>query len=374
MKKFIYTAIALAAVAVGCTKSNIVDVPAEQKTPIAFDTYNGRVPVTRAEEITKDNIESIQVTGFHVPTGGSADYTKTYMNPPAVTREKSGEAWGSWGYSPLSYWPASGTLEFVAYGSNTPRVEAAAAGKLVAVNGSYANFTYTVPTTVAAQEDLIAAGKDSYQGTTTVTFKMKHLLSRVGFKLQTVGSGTSVTISEVSLNGKFVNNGTVNLATGTAITPKAGADLTAADYTTSYSLFAAGESFGITKEESAANGTPIFARYTSDGEGGSTTNTDNSDRYMMIMPGTVADNDQAVDEIGTTPYIQVTYKLGDGTPQTKKLPLVDESGENWEFAAGTAYEFIFKVSISAIEFTGEVVDWDEDINGDTIVNEDDYID
>lgn len=373
MKKFIYTAIALAAVAVGCTKSNIVDVPAEQKTPIAFDTYNGRVPVTRAVEITQDNIESIQVTGFHVPTGGSADYTKTYMNP-TVTREKSGETWGPWGYSPLSYWPASGTLEFVAYGSNTPRAEAAAEGKLVAVDGSYANFTYTVPATVAAQQDLIAAGKDSYQGTTTVTFKMKHLLSRVGFKLQTVGSGTSVTISEVSLHGKFVNNGTVNLATETAITPKAGAGLTSADYTTSYSLFAAGESFGITKEESAADGTPIFARYTSDGEGGSTTNTDNSDRYMMIMPGTVADNDQAVDEeIGTTPYIQVTYKLGDGTPQTKKLPLVD-GDVNWNFAAGTAYEFIFKVSISAIEFTGEVVDWDEDINGDGKEDADDYID
>lgn len=374
MKKFIYTAIALAAVAVGCTKSNIVDVPEEQKTPIAFDTYNGRIPVTRAEEITQDIISSIQVTGFHVPTSGSADYTKTYMNP-TVTRKKSGDTWGSWGYSPLSYWPASGTLEFVAYGSNTPRVEAASEGKLVAVDGSYANFTYTVPTTVAAQEDLIAAGNGSYQGTTTVTFAMKHLLSRVGFKLQTVGSGTSVTISEVSLNGKFVNNGTVNLATGTAITPKAGADLTAADYTTSYSLFAAGEYFGITKQESAADGTPIFARYTSDGEGGSTTNTDNSDRYMMIMPGTVADNDQAVDgEIGKTPYIQVTYKLGDGTPQTKKLPLVDESGENWDFAAGTAYEFIFKVSISAIEFEGEVVKWDEDIDGDGDEDEDDYID
>lgn len=363
MKKFIYTAIALAAVAVGCTKSNIVDVPAEQKTPIAFDTYNGRVPVTRAVEITKDNIESIQVTGFHVPTGGgSADYTKTYMNP-TVERKKSGDGWGSWGYAPLSYWPASGTLEFVAYGSNTPRVEAAAAGKLVAVDGSYANFTYTVPTTVAAQEDLIAAGKGSYQGTTTVTFKMKHLLSRVGFKLQTVGSGTSVTISEVSLNGKFVNNGTVNLATGTAITPKAEADLTAADYTTSYSLFAAGESFTIASDESATDGTPIFASGKSE-----------ADRYMMIMPGTVADNEQAVDgEIGTTPYIQVTYQLGDGTPQTKKLPLVD-GDVNWNFAAGTAYEFIFKVSISAIEFTGEVVEWDEDIDGDGDVDEDDYID
>lgn len=358
MKKFIYTAIALAAVAVGCTKSNIVDVPAEQKTPIAFDTYNGRVPVTRAVEITKDNIEKIYVTGFQEKDKAAA-YGSYYMNPENGL-VKSGDKWT---YDPLSYWPVSGTLEFVAYGSNTPRVEVAEEGKLVAVDGSFANFTYTVPEATAAQQDLIAG----YVGPTSatsdkVTFTMKHLLSRVGFKLQTVGSGTSVTISEVSLHGKFVNNGTVNLATGTAITPKA-ADLTDADYTTSYSLFAAGESFGITKEESATDGTPIFASGKSE-----------ADRYMMIMPGTVADNEQAVDEeIGTTPYIQVTYKLGDGAPQTKKLPLVDGDA-NWNFAAGTAYEFIFKVSISAIEFTGEVVDWDEDINGDTIVNEDDYID
>ena len=361
MKKFIYTAFALAAVAVGCTKSNIVDVPAEQNTPIAFDTYNGRVPVTRAEEITQGTISSIQVTGFHVPTGGSADYTKTYMNP-TVTRTLTGENWGPWGYNPLSYWPATGTLEFVAYGSNTPRVETAADGKLVAIGGSYANFTYRVPETVAAQEDLIAAGKGSnYEENGKVTFEMKHLLSRVGFKLQTVGSGTSVTISEVSLNGKFVNNGTVDLSTGTAIVPKS-TELASTDYTTSYSLFAEGETFSISSDESAAEGAPIFANGKSE-----------ADRFMMLMPVTVADNDAKIDdEIGTAPYIQVKYQLGSGAEQTKKLPL-KKDGVNWTFAPGTAYEFVFRVSISAIEFTGEVVDWDEDINGDRKVDADDYI-
>ena len=138
---------ALVAVAVGCTKSGLVAVPQAQKTPIAFETYNGRIPVTKAEEITRDNIDKIQVTGFHVSADGSVSYTSTYMNPE-VSRTYAEGAWGNWGYSPLSYWPATGDLEFVAYGANTPRADSGA-GNLIPVGGSYAKFTYTVPETVA---------------------------------------------------------------------------------------------------------------------------------------------------------------------------------------------------------------------------------
>ena len=116
MKKIINIALALATLTIACTKSDVVDIPVSQKTPIIFDTYNGRVPVTKAIEITKDNISSIQVTGFQVAEGATAaaSYAAYYMNP-VVTRTKTNNSWGNWGYESLMYWPATGSLEFVAY-------------------------------------------------------------------------------------------------------------------------------------------------------------------------------------------------------------------------------------------------------------------
>lgn len=359
MKKLTYILIALSTLAFSCTKSNIVDVPEAQKTPIAFDTYNGRIPVTKASEITQDNIESIQVTGFHVPTGGSADYTKTYMNPPAVTREESG-----WIYSPLSYWPASGTLEFVAYGSNTPRVEVAAEGKLVAVDGSFANFTYTVPEATAAQQDLIAG----YVGPTSatsdkVTFTMKHLLSRIGFTLKTLGTGADVTIKAIELHGNFINTGAVNLA---AAIPAINTDdyVDKSDYTTnSYSLFASGEYFQTKEGDTATEGVEIFARYTSSG---SAESTNNSNRYLMVIPGEITkaidvddtNNNQATDDI-VDPYIKVVYQLSGASEQKAIIPFKKEDGNNWNLTAGLAYEFVLTVSVAQIDFTGSVEPWDE---------------
>lgn len=368
MKKLAYAIIALTVLAFSCTKSNIVDVPEAQKTPIAFDTYNGRIPVTKASEITQGNISSIQVTGFHIPTGGSADYTKTYMNP-TVTREKSGETWGSWVYSPLSYWPASGTLEFVAHGTNTPRFEATddkqtpSNGDLVPVNGSYVNFTYTVPEATADQQDLIAAyvAPTSTQG--TVSLNMKHLLSRIGFTLKTLGTGADVTIKAIELHGNFINTGAVNLA---AEIPAINTDdyVENSDYTTnSYSLFASGEYFQTKEGDTATEGVEIFARYTSSG---STESTNNSNRYLMVIPGEITkaidvddtNNNQDTDDI-VDPYIKVVYQLSGATEQKAIIPFKKADGSNWILTAGLAYEFVLTVSVAQIDFTGSVEPWDE---------------
>ena len=44
MKKLIYSVIALAAVAVGCTKSEMIETPDFGGQAITFDTYIGKVP------------------------------------------------------------------------------------------------------------------------------------------------------------------------------------------------------------------------------------------------------------------------------------------------------------------------------------------
>lgn len=366
MKRLIYTTIALAAVTIGCTKSNIVDVPEAQKTPIAFDTYNGRVPVTKATEITQSTISEIQVYGFHTPANGTVSYTSTYMDP-VVWRpyDETAEEWSDWRYSPLSYWPASGTLEFVAHGTNTPRAESGA-GNLVPVDGSYANFTYTVPTAAADQEDLIAGHVAATSATSDkVTFTMSHLLSRIGFTLMTLGTGSDVTINTIELHGNFINTGAVNLATTTPAINTDDYDEDSNYITNSYSLFSSGEFFKTKNGDKATEGVEIFARYTSDGNGGSTESTDNSNRYLMVIPGEITEAVDADDTDGdgdktdlVAPYIKVVYQLSGASEQKAIIPFKQKDGNNWDLTAGKAYEFVLTVSVAQIDFTGSVEDWD----------------
>ena len=51
MKKYIFTAIVFATAALGCTKSNLVELPQSQETPITFEVYNGKTPISKATSI-----------------------------------------------------------------------------------------------------------------------------------------------------------------------------------------------------------------------------------------------------------------------------------------------------------------------------------
>ena len=80
---------------------------------------------------------------------------------------------------------------------------------------------------------------------------------------------------------------------------------------------------------------------------------------MMIMPSTQAttgteDAEGNVTYEGGLPgaYIEVHYQLTEADPQKARVSL-----DGWNFAAGKSYNFIFKVSTSAIEFEVEVQDW-----------------
>lgn len=404
MKKLIYSILALGLVTTSCTKSDLVEAPQSQETLITFSTYNGKIPVTRAGEITNENIENLNVVGF---LNGSYSTDEPYM-VRTLTKEGS-----TWTYSPLMYWPYSGTLDFVAYGTNTPIAASGSteAGKLISsADKPYTKFTYTVPTAVASQQDLIVCDTQSSieNGKEAVTLNVKHLLSKVGFKLQTVGSGTTVVIKSVELYGDFKTTGIIDLTKQdegeTDVYPmietKSGSTIDGTT-TTPYSLFASSsESF-----TAVANNTPqpifdnhgVIAPETNDemdeeekkeaiaAAEAATAQLHASaeaNRYMMIMPCTVGPNSTRLnDEIGTNPYMKVTYVLG-GTEKTSYLALgVTESGDDgsslftpWTFEAGKAYEFIFKVSISEIKFTGTMTDWDGDLNGDGKVDEEDYID
>ncbi len=400
MKKLIYSILALGLVTTSCTKSDLVEAPQSQETPITFSTYNGKIPVTRAGEITNENIENLNVVGF---LNGSYSTDEPYM-VRTLTKEGS-----TWTYYPLMYWPYSGTLDFVAYGTNTPIAASGSteAGKLISsADKPYTKFTYTVPTAVASQQDLIVCDTQSSieNGKEAVTLNVKHLLSKVGFKLQTIGSGTSVVIKSVELYGDFKTTGEIDLTKVNSgddsnypmIESKSGST-----GTTPYSLFASSSEYFTASAVNTAQ--PIFdnsdvitptitdgmneedkaaAEEAAAEETAELHALSEAKRYMMIMPGTVGSNSASPNaEIGEKPYMKVVYVLGT-TEKTAYLPLGTTASDNdggsvftpWTFEAGKAYEFIFTVSISEIKFTGTMTPWDGDLNGDGEVNEEDYID
>lgn len=471
MKKTLLFIVALASVAIGCTKSEVVKAPGHNKE-IKFATYVGKTPVTKAvsgdlaylqsftseqtpsfhvnafihTEVGRDdatdllNIEGISMSGAYmdkdvwwvssesqlgipeetttlkvifseavdqptldgtyagdgtIPAGWSDAYspranwyatsslstttaedgsTTTAWGAwaiTAITYENNANALGNWDYPGTVYWPdanSSRKLAFSAYSLNvkdniefkTPNAEG------VTEDTPYSSFTYTVPQSVAAQNDLLVTPLIPNQGIsttgdyTTVGLTFKHVLSRIGFSLiaNRDDDDIDVTIKSVTLNGSFPSKGTVDLHT---LAPEIKA-LTGDEHT-SYSLF---ESLDAGRYEcciwtSQIDRQPIYANtvYTPAAKEVDTTTGEETikepekfeaktdavaaNRYMMLIPTT----------LGADAHILVKYQLTDADEQTAKISLAD-----WKFDAGKSYDFVFKVSTSAIGFYVEVSPWD----------------
>ena len=382
MKRFYFIAVALTALAVGCTKSNLVDLPETLETPIAFEPYAGKTPTTKASVMTGAILETYnddETPAFHVTAFIPNEYSKPYMDKdvwceaPSSTQTTPATP-ATWKYSGMAYWPES-KLQFVAYGLNADK-ELPAGSQTSTIEfapNSLTQFTYTVSDLVSDQEDLIVADsleRASLNGT-AVNLQFQHLLSKVGFSLQTnQQNDVVVTIKKVELKGNFFKTGTVNML-------KKGDDLKVATTgeatSTSYSLFGelgtdnsiksynpdATESADYLCFQGASVGpntsTPIYASHsltTTVAEGVKTetitanASADANNRYMMLIPCTP----------GTTASkatIDVIYQLTDAEEQKAKVELP----ESFVFEKGKGYEFVLKVSTMAVSFQVEVIDW-----------------
>jgi len=433
MKKALFIIVALASVAIGCTKSEVVKAPGRGRE-IKFDTYVGKTPMTKAESADLAYVQrelaaggGFQVYAFlhnyiepttQTPAEGEEifDGSDTYVDPtsvgvstaymdkvvtwvgPVEADPENGieAANGYWDYDGVVYWPdhtTSRKLAFAAYGLNVKDNIVWDNDPTVAENErtghpegqSYTKFTYTVPSAVAEQKDLLVApflpnqGLSENQDAKPVSINFKHLLSRVGF--QVVANQTTddvqIKIQEIKLVGNFPTTGKVDLKGTGVITPNT-ADTD--PFQTEYTFFPGDEYFITTSNEDP---TDIFANkiYVDDPEGTAgedgtlpkveEDNSDASNRYMMIMPSQQAkhmvyneDGSPALDADGnvtyvdgqTLPgaYIEVHYQLTDAEPQKARVSL-----DNWTFAPGKSYVFVFKVSTYSIQFDVTVDNWNE---------------
>ena len=408
MKRFFFTVIALAAVAVSCTKSGILESPHTYESPISFEPYTGKAPVTKATIETSETIKSgFRVLGFVEDNNNNAiTATSPYLRKFVSFGDHDGDKGtaqtptpDTWFYSGAMYWPEGKELTFVAYGLNVNGTPAEAKGandaylegdaanvtgevKFAQDNSNYTSYTYTVGATAADHKDLVISpamrnckssdpSGDGATGNTKVNVHLYHVLSRIGFKVtvdadyvvkdendtpSTEYSTRKVTIKNVSLTGVFTTEGTYNLLEAVGFNDSGEVEYgTPTDPQTSevtaptYSLFASGQSFEVTPTNGGT-----YEIYDNSGNDAADA-TALLNRYMMIIPGNPGD----------AAAVNVTYQIEGGAETNVSLPL------DITFAAGKAYEFVFTVSNVAVGFDVTVDIWDTDVNENDNMDDDD---
>ena len=405
MKKALFFIVALASVAIGCTKSEVIKAPGRGRE-IKFDNYVGKTPVTRAESVDLDYLkrDSVQVYAFlhnyvepttQVPEGeevykGDDVYVDVSGIPTNSAYLDKVLTWDTdnskWDYPGVVYWPdysKSRKLAFAAYALNVEKLIEWDEDPNVPYNEksghpegqSYTKFTYTVPDAVKDQKDLLVTpflpnqGLDENANAQAVQLNFKHLLSRVGFQVVANQDGdVDIDIKEITLHGNFPTQGKVNLKGSGVIDPITSEDDANAKYVTKYDFFPTDNYFTTKSSENPVN---IFENIIvssktelTDGEGETqiteTESDDDSNRFMMIMPSVQSKNDadgDGVYELDTEnglpgAYIEVVYQLTDADVQTARVSL-----DGFRFDAGKSYTFRFKVSTLSIEFDVTVDSW-----------------
>ena len=440
MKRFFFTAIAIAAVAVSCTKSGLLETPKTYQDPITFEPYSGKATLTKATVADDATIrDGFRVIGFE-ETSGNITVSDTYLRKVVKGELSQGtDPTTTWDYVGDMYWPETNKMTFVAYGLNMyddvlvgEDGDISAASSLFTMGttddgkNDYTNFTYTVPSTVADQVDLLISpalkgciSEDAcgeFDGATkakVVNLKFYHVLSRIGFKIETSNitvTGTSattskVTVKDVKLYGAFIPSAQYDLTKAvtieevtneetnekeTKVVYSTEDDGNPVSVSTIYSLFDTNkEGFDNTKHPAfvtdGTKGTKTFDIYanasydatTAYAEPTADEDASSDNRYMMIIPCTVGDYVS-----GTTtkaPYIEVTYQITGAAEQTATLPLPKvkvtkdgkEQDSNFIFAPGKAYEFVFTISTDAVGFGVTVDPWDTDLNDNNNLADDD---
>lgn len=152
---------------------------------------------TRGSKFTKEQLNSMRVWGTLTPTSGDPI---TYIDGNIYTKGTNDE----FTTTEVYLWPGSGTLKFDVF-ANLP--------DNVTINNNensvVTSITYTAPTDVANQKDIIYASASvsgDYGQAVPLTFE--HILAAVNFKVGTIAHGT---IKSITLKGVY-NTGIYNFS------------------------------------------------------------------------------------------------------------------------------------------------------------------
>ena len=217
MKKSIFLSVLALAAVVSCQKSEIVDSKYGNEA-IGFETYAGRDAQTKATVVTGSNIKTAGLYGFYTAAKKWSDATGEIANPtPNLWANAEITNTGNWAPSQKRYWTnATDYYSFLAYSPY-----ATTENGLSVTTGANPTVTYTVPTTLSSQVDLLYANDASHINThkptgdsKLVTLKFNHALSRISVWANETHPDYTYTITSLSLTGSFTEKATFNLKNG----------------------------------------------------------------------------------------------------------------------------------------------------------------
>lgn len=166
---------------VSCSTDDVPTDPAVERAGREI-RFTASTDLSRADQ-TVNTLKSFNVYAYI----GSATNPKLFMDNVTVTKN----ATNVWTYSPVEYWPASGSLDFYAY---APDEWIGSASPIAPV--SYDNSEGLTDILYAVSTDLSGNnGSPNAQ----VLFNFRHALAKVSVKLSSTNTGLKVRVSNVAL-------------------------------------------------------------------------------------------------------------------------------------------------------------------------------
>lgn len=340
----------------GCAKSDVLG-PESVNEQIGFETYIGRDAETKAASYGRDALPAtIGVYGFYF----GADAWSTTATPNLWTNLQL-EADKNWavpeGYE--KYWVNNqDNYTFLSYAPYTPYATDAAENVLVASTGANPFVTYTVPTNLTKQIDLLYSNNNQVAHKpatgTAVTLQHKHALSRLTVKASAEVAPYAYTfhVKEISITGNFNTKGDLNLYNGTW------SNLTNKSET--YTFFSTEEAAEYDSKTKKGN------HLTSVDYSGTTYNEDGSvsaygNNYLMMIPVSFAKDNATL----TVKYTAL-YGGVESAVKTVTHPI------STNFERGNAYAITINFELNnTIEFSCNL---DTDPDGDGVTNPDGWND
>lgn len=209
MKKMLFAATIAAAALAGCSKDTVNEA---QPQAMSFETYVAKA--VRSTPVTGTQFADGSKIGVFAYNTNADAWSAANIGTYAayMTNVELTKASGAWTYSPVKYWVAGKKYTFFGYAPYDASATVA--------NGV---LSFTVPTTIADQKDLMYAlplTDKSWDGATesvpAVTFAFHHALSQVKFSLKTaIDYSELYTITLKSITVKDVNSvGSLSLLDG----------------------------------------------------------------------------------------------------------------------------------------------------------------
>ncbi len=173
---------------------------------------------TRGTEAQNGTIENFGVYAYYV----ADQFNATTATPNFMLNTQVEKSSGDWKYSPLMYWPNSGTLSFYAYAPfalpNDPYITLSSTH----TTAGAPQLTYKVPEVITEQRDLLIADplldktRTDVNANKKLVLPFKHALTNIVFKAKT-SSPVSFPVKIESITiGNLKNKAKYTYAKGTA--------------------------------------------------------------------------------------------------------------------------------------------------------------